>query len=251
MSRNCQKTNRIFEHCVGNNNFRSDIQKKRLFIKETIYILFRLESLSAISDEYVAGMKSKITGSNQGCFLLMVGIYNLTKGSFPTYEGDLQSSLTCYVEAHEVFAKCGDDLFILLTTRLICQLYESNPNSASAADYGYFNDLYKQYIKHPSFKDIRLELLFENFDRRINLAKQITKGLQDLEATFRDDQYKRSNDPNEATGLQRVSLENNKIWKQAVRLSLARSIVSAKLIIQNDREIDGVKKEQLRTVIYV
>ncbi len=68
----------------------------------------------------------------------------------------------------------------------------------------------------------------------------------DIESTFRDDQYKRSNE--EVTGVQRVSQENNKIWKQAVRLSLARSIIGAKLIIRHDREIDSAKKEQLMKV---
>jgi hypothetical protein len=51
------------------------------------------------------------------------------------------------------------------------------------------------------------------------------------------------------TALERVSHENNQIWKQAVRLALCRSIVSAKLIIRNDKEISSQKKEQLLTVV--
>lgn len=42
--------------------------------------------------------------------------------------------------------------------------------------------------------------------------------------------------------------EVNAVWKQAVRLSLIRSINSAKLIIKNDREINNQKKEQLIVV---
>jgi hypothetical protein len=43
--------------------------------------------------------------------------------------------------------------------------------------------------------------------------------------------------------------EVNLVWKQAVRLSLIRSINSAKLILANDREISSQKKEQLIVVI--
>ena len=40
----------------------------------------------------------------------------------------------------------------------------------------------------------------------------------------------------------------NMIWKQAVRLSLKKSITSAKLIINNDRELNAQKREQLIVV---
>lgn len=92
-------------------------------------------------------------------------------------------------------------------------------------------------IKQPTFKDIRVDLLFENFDRRIELAKYITKGLQDIESTMKDDQFKSAAPGQEVTGFEKVSLENNAVWKQAVRLALARSVVSAKAIIDHDRSL--------------
>ena len=52
-----------------------DQKKRRLFIKETIYILFRLETLSSINREYIEGMKKSAPGANYGCFMLMVGVY--------------------------------------------------------------------------------------------------------------------------------------------------------------------------------
>jgi hypothetical protein len=45
--------------------------------------------------------------------------------------------------------------------------------------------------------------------------------------------------------------EVNSVWKQAVRLSLIRSINSAKLILANDRELSSQKKEQLIVVIKI
>jgi hypothetical protein len=82
---------------------------------------------------------------------------------------------------------------------------------------------------------------------------QITQGLENIESTFREDQFKSAAGAGNAggqemTALERVSHENNLIWKQAVRLALSRSIVSAKLIIRNDKEISSQKKEQLLTV---
>lgn len=43
--------------------------------------MFRLESLSSINLEYIEVMRQNMQGSNQGCFLLMVGIYFFSKGN--------------------------------------------------------------------------------------------------------------------------------------------------------------------------
>lgn len=60
---------------------------------------------------------------------------------------------------------------MLLTTRLICQFCKSLGQNNDFSRQ--FEDNYQTLIKLPTFKDIRLDLLFENFDRRIELAKQV------------------------------------------------------------------------------
>jgi len=185
-------------------------------------------------------MRQNVKGANQGCFLLMVGIYCFTKG-------DQQNCMNYYTQAFDVFENLQDELFMLLTCRLIvqcCQYYKFNNQFSKD-----FESYYDSLLKLPNFRDLRTDLLFENFDKRIELAKIITKGLQDIESTFRDEQYKSgAGQPGELTGVEKVNEENNKLWKQAVRLSLKRSLHSAELIQKNDRDLSNQKKEQLITV---
>lgn len=48
--------------------------------------------------------------------------------------------------------------------------------------------------------------------------------------------------------MDQANTEMNLVWKQAVRLSLKRSIHSATLLINNDRELNRQKKDQLISV---
>lgn len=142
-----------------------DQKKKRLFIKETIYILFRLESLSEINTAYVESMKKNIQGANQGCFLLMVGIYSWSLG-------DHQSTVNYYSQAFDIFDNLEDDLFMLLSTRLILNTYrEMKVSNTMSSD---FQKVYEVLISQDVFKDLNLDILFENFDRRIELAKIVS-----------------------------------------------------------------------------
>lgn len=161
-----------------------------------------------------------------------------------------------YTEAYKVFETLSDELFMLLTSRLIVELCKSR---------GYNNEHFKAYqttfesIKRlPTFKDVNLDLLFENFDQRLNLARQvvfsqkITEGLQNVEATFRDDQFKNGGSPGRDIGIiDQANSEMNLVWKQAVKLSLKRSINSARLMINNDKELNKQKRDQLIVVKYI
>ncbi len=159
-----QECQEIARKLISFLNSLQDQKKKRLFIKETIYILFRLESLSDINAKYVETMKENVKGANQGCFLLMVGIYCASKG-------DNQNALNYYTQSFEVFDTLNDELFMLLTTRLICNCYDQmKVRSKTRNDY---EEAYEMLLKEPIFKDINVDILFENFDRRLELARTV------------------------------------------------------------------------------
>lgn len=150
-----------------------------------------------------------------------------------------------YADAYDVFYQLQDELFMLLTCKLIVETCRSNKYNNKFSKE--FEDILSSLLKQPTFRDVRVDLLFENFERRIELAKVITRDLQNIEGTFRDDQFKQNNNK-ELQGVEKVNDENNKIWKQAVRLALRKSLVTAKLVEKNDKEISHQKKEQLITV---
>lgn len=233
----------IAEKLINFLNSCQNSKRKRLFIKETIYILFRLESLSGINSDYVAQMKRNIQEANQGCFLLMIGVYSDCKG-------DGQNTLGYYTQAFDVFDELKDELFMLLTARMIVSYCHLNHIKNDFSNK--FESYYMELSRDPFFKDIRLDLLFENFDRRIELAKAITKGLQDIESSFRDDQYQGASSfsiknpkESELTVMELANNENNAVWKLAVKLALKRSIVSAKTILGTDRDLNSHKRQQL------
>lgn len=169
-----QECQEIARKLIAFLNSLQDQKKKRLFIKETIYILFRLESLSDINAKYVETMKENVKGANQGCFLLMVGIYCASKG-------DNQNALNYYTQSFEVFDTLNDELFMLLTTRLICNCYDQmKVRSKTRNDY---EEAYEMLLKEPIFKDINVDILFENFDRRLELARTVAAGDADNAGT--------------------------------------------------------------------
>ena len=102
--------------------------------------------------------------------------------------GDYQNCLNYYAQAYDTFNELQDTLFMLLSSRLVCQFCQfQNVNNEFSKE---FDSIYNALVTQPLFKDVRTDLLFENFDRRIELARLITKGLQDIEGTMRDDQFK-------------------------------------------------------------
>ena len=89
--------------------------------------------------------------------------------------GEYQSCLTYYAESYDAFSELQDTLFMLLSSRLVCQFFQfQNVKNEFSIE---FEGIYDHLVKQPIFKDVRTDLLFENFDRRIELARVITKGL--------------------------------------------------------------------------
>ena len=82
-------------------------ENRRLsFIQETIYILFRHQTLVDFDSEYIESVKDLISGDHTGCFNMIMG---LTKELIE----DPESALNCYVDAFEIFQKNNDELFML------------------------------------------------------------------------------------------------------------------------------------------
>lgn len=65
---------------------------------------------------------------------------------------------------------------------------------------------------------------------------------------FRDDQVKFDGSPSRGGAIDLANNEMNLVWKQAVRLSLKRSVNSARLIINKDKQLSSQKREQLIVV---
>lgn len=66
-----------------------------------------------------------------------------------------------------------------------------------------------------------------------------------MEETFRDEQFRSGGSPAREGVMDAANAEVNAVWRQAVRLSLLRSVNSARLIVSNDRSLNDQKKEQL------
>jgi hypothetical protein len=117
-------------------------------------------------------MRQNIQGANQGCFLLMVGIYYFTNGRQYVKAGDHQRGFSATTEAYKVFESLRDELFMLLTSKLVVELCEmENYNNEVKKS---FQSVVDHICRLPTFENVNVQLLFENFKQRLNLAKQVT-----------------------------------------------------------------------------
>jgi hypothetical protein len=124
---------------------------------------------------------------------------------------------------------------MLLVTRNILRVYELS--SPECQDYYDCLKVYGNLKESPVFRDIRIETLFENFDRRIEIAKNITSCLCNLEIQC-GEQVEYSENMASGTKFDRslrfsravrdVDDERKVSWKQAVKLALLKGIKSAK-----------------------
>jgi len=146
-----------------------DNRKKKLFIKEAIYILFRLESLSSITQEYIDKTSTKIPQDNLGCYYLMIGIYFRVKG-------DIAACLQYIGAAYQKFTQPTEDqLFMLLTSKLYIEIAESSSVPESEQTRA-FRAIYHNQLKSPALANLRLETAFQNFHKRLDLATLVVSG---------------------------------------------------------------------------
>lgn len=85
--------------------------------------------------------------------------------------GDHQRGFTATIEAYKVFESLKDELFMLLSARLIVELCETEGvNSDTKRN---FQSVVDYISRLPAFENVNIQLLFENFKQRLNLARQV------------------------------------------------------------------------------
>lgn len=80
----------------------------------------------------------------------------------------------CWKNAFNTFASLKDTLFSLLTARLIAVYAQQQKIEKDRQDY---ESVYNQISKSPDLHNLKLDLLFENFDRRLDLARIVRREL--------------------------------------------------------------------------
>lgn len=217
------------------------INKRPIFVQECIYILFRHQSLINLDEDYISALKMDFQNTQLGCFNMVIG---LTK----ELKNDLDGALDHFIDAFEIFKSSNDDLFILLVTTHILRTYELKDQQENTEeiceDALHFQKVYENILMSPTFHNVQIEIQFQNFDHRIDIAKKITLSLCDLEKQIQSDNRKmKSMRPAEVENYEQ---ENKKIWKQAVRINLANAIKNSKKLLESgDASLTNQSRIQL------
>lgn len=99
-----------------------------------------------------------------GCLYLILGLNRQLLN-------DNQLAVIYYRKAFDVWKSLGDQLFLLLTCKHITGLANELGIAPEYADY--FN-IMKSLMSREEMKNISLDLLFKDFERRLAFAKEIT-----------------------------------------------------------------------------
>ena len=199
------------------------VNKRSLFVQECIYILFRHQSQINIDEDYINAIKMDFQDTQLGCFNMVIG---LTK----ELKNDLEGALDHFIDAFEIFKSSNDELFILLVTTHILRIYELKDQEENAEEICeealHFQKVYENILMSPTFHNVQIEILFQNFDQRIDIAKKITLTLCDLEKQIQLDKRKLKN--TKISEVENYEQENKKIWKQAVKMNLNNAIKNSR-----------------------
>ena len=102
---------------------------------------------------------------------------------------DYRKAVDCYSLAYSVFEKADDQVFMLLSLRMIIQsikdsLSESNPKqgllrselrSGLRSELRQYEEMYQALREKPVFEKIRLDVLFDNFSTRMGVVRHVRK----------------------------------------------------------------------------
>lgn len=94
---------------------------------------------------------------------------------------DEDEPMNCYRKAFDIFEMNQDDIFILLTSRLIVHHIEENGTQADEKELHQFRKIFELLINSEELEDLNFDILFENFDHRMSLAKHLAKTMKNLE----------------------------------------------------------------------
>jgi hypothetical protein len=89
--------------------------------------------------------------------------------------------MTSFRKAFDVFEANQDDIFILLTSRLIIHHLEENGNKNDEQELKQFKKIFEIVVNSEELEHVNFEDLFENFDHRLSLAKHLVKTMKSVE----------------------------------------------------------------------
>ena len=105
-------------------------------------------------------------------------------------------------------------------------MHSSNEISEDAI---HFQKVYENVIMSPAFQNVQIDVLFQNFDQRIDIAKKITMTICDLERQV-ENNYSKLKSQNKSEAVEIYERENKKIWKQAVKCNLAQAVKNSRTL---------------------
>lgn len=154
-------------------------------------MLFRVESIVNLDREQVNRLSQHIDDVNRGLFFMISGIsLSLRNEIKPTsfsliyaldpdnYDGE---PMNCFRKAFDIFEINQDDIFILLTARLIINWLEENGTKNDEQELQQFRKIFDLLLNSEELEELNFDGLFENFDHRLNLARHLAKTLKNVE----------------------------------------------------------------------
>lgn len=96
-----------------------------------------------------------------------------------------EEPMNCYRKAFDIFEINQDDIFILLVSRLIISYLEQNGTKADQAELDQFRKIFELLANSEELQELNFQVLFENFDHRLALARHLVKTIRGLEDSCR------------------------------------------------------------------
>ena len=89
--------------------------------------------------------------------------------------------MNCYRKAFDIFEINQDDIFILLVSRLIISPLEESGKRSDQAELDQFRKIFDLLVNSEELQELNFDVLFENFDHRLLLAKHLVRTIRGLE----------------------------------------------------------------------
>lgn len=136
--------------------------------------------------------------------------------------------MNCYRKAFDIFEINQDDIFILLTARLIIHYLEENGTNSDQQELYQFKKIFQLLINSEELEELDFDVLFENFDHRLSLAKHLAKTMKNLESSALKSRMNTFN-----RKLSTIQKENQFLQKFAIKLNLRKSLSSSENLLKH------------------
>jgi hypothetical protein len=210
-------------------------EKKKLLHEGLCFTFFRFKNFEILKDGYFQNLEEKYSGETLGSLYLILGMNR-------ELLNDLQLAMIYYKKSFDVWHKLDDKLFMLLACRHITSLAQELNISNENAE---FSNIIKSIMTRDEMKNISLDLLFKDFEKRLALARDITNALKKQEEGL-------ANSANPRESLRKVetmkyeepNLLGQPFWKQALKLKLHSALKSVESL-KYDSKTKPQEKKQL------